>query len=191
MLTLRSNIVMGITANDTTSTTNTAIEVINYLKSQNLEVRFSSDDAFRTDLVDLLAVYQAFDKLGVDRVGITDTAGYASPRRVYDLIRTLRKVISCDIETNFYNDTGCAIANAYCALEAGATHVKTSVLGIGGRNGITPLGGLMARMAAADRQYVMGKYKVEKLKDAEDLVSDAMKVNINAEPQLAAVPLTL
>lgn len=30
-----------------------------------------------------------------------------------------------------------AVANAFCALEAGATHIDTSVLGIGERNGIT------------------------------------------------------
>ena len=93
-------------------------------------------------------------------------------------MRTLRGVVSCDIETHFHNDTGCAIANAYCALEAGATHVDTSVLGIGERNGITPLGGLMARMIVADREYVMGKYKLEKLKDIEDLVAQAVEVNI-------------
>ena len=93
-------------------------------------------------------------------------------------MRTLRGVVSCDIETHFHNDTGCAIANAYCALEAGATHVDTSVLGIGERNGITPLGGLMARMIVADREYVMSKYKLEKLKDIEDLVAQAVEVNI-------------
>jgi homocitrate synthase len=82
---------------------------------------------------------------------------------VYDLIRTLRGVVSCDIETHFHNDTGCAVANAYCALEAGATHIDTSVLGIGERNGITPLGGLMARMIVADREYVTGKYKLHKV----------------------------
>jgi homocitrate synthase len=46
-------------------------------------------------------------------------------------------VIACDIEIHLHDDTGCAIANAYCALEAGATHIDTSVLGIGERNGIT------------------------------------------------------
>lgn len=81
-----------------------------------------------------------------------------SPRQVYDLVRTLRGVVKCDIETHFHDDTGCAIANAFCALEAGATHIDTSVLGIGERNGITPLGGLMARMLVADRDYVKGKY---------------------------------
>ena len=57
----------------------------------------------------------------------------------------------------------------FCAYiftcEAGATHIDTSVIGIGERNGITPLGGLMARMIVADRDYVKNKYKLEKIKE--------------------------
>ncbi|KAB8621917.1 hypothetical protein FH972_026026 [Carpinus fangiana] len=163
---------------DITYIKNTALEVIEFVKSKGLEIRFSSEDSFRSDLVDLLTIYSAVDKIGVHRVGIADTVGCASPRQVYDLVRTLRGVVHCDIETHFHNDTGCAIANAYCALEAGATHVDTSVLGIGERNGITPLGGLMARMLAADRDYVKSKYNLLKLKEVEDLVADAVEVNI-------------
>ncbi|EON67906.1 homocitrate synthase, mitochondrial [Coniosporium apollinis CBS 100218] len=163
---------------DMTYIKNTAIEVIEFVKSKGLEIRFSSEDSFRSDLVDLLTIYSAVDKVGVNRVGIADTVGCATPRQVYDLVRTLRGVVSCDIETHFHNDTGCAIANAYCALEAGATHVDTSVIGIGERNGITPLGGLMARMIVADRDYVKGKYKLEKLKEIEDLVAEAVQINI-------------
>jgi homocitrate synthase len=155
-----------------------AIEVIEFVKSKGIEIRFSSEDSFRSDLVDLLSIYQAVDKVGVNRVGIADTVGCASPRQVYDLVRTLRGVVSCDIETHFHNDTGCAVANAYCALEAGATHIDTSVLGIGERNGITPLGGLMARMIVAAPDYVKGKYKLHKLKEIENLVAEAVEVNI-------------
>ena len=155
----------------------TAIEVINFVKSKGLEIRFSSEDSFRSDLVDLLSIYSAVDKVGVHRVGIADTVGCASPRQVYDLVRTLRGVVSCDIETHFHNDSGCAIANAFCALEAGATHIDTSVLGIGERNGITPLGGLMSRMIVADRDYVKKKYKLEKLKELEDIVAEAVEIS--------------
>lgn len=137
----------------------------------------SSEDSFRSDLVDLLSLYRAVDKVGVHRVGIADTVGCASPRQVYDLVRTLRGVVSCDIETHFHDDTGCAIANAYCALEAGATHIDTSVLGIGERNGITPLGGLMARMIVTSPEYVKSKYKLHKLKELEDLVAEAVEIN--------------
>ncbi|KAF9875793.1 homocitrate synthase [Colletotrichum karsti] len=163
---------------DMTYIINTAIEVIQFVKSKGLEIRFSSEDSFRSDLVDLLSVYSAVDKVGVHRVGIADTVGCASPRQVYDLVRTLRGVVSCDIETHFHNDTGCAIANAYCALEAGATHIDTSVIGIGERNGITPLGGLMARMIVAAPEYTKSKYKLHKLKELEDLVAESVEINI-------------
>jgi homocitrate synthase len=104
--------------------------------------------------------------------------GCANPRQVYDLVRTLRGVVSCDIECHFHNDTGCAIANAYCALEAGATHIDTSILGIGERNGITPIGGLLARMYAADKEYIKTKYNLEKLRDLENIVAEAVNVSI-------------
>ncbi|KAL6693571.1 homocitrate synthase [Trichoderma pleuroticola] len=156
----------------------TALEVIEYVKSQGVEVRFSSEDSFRSDLVDLLTLYKAVDKAGVNRVGVADTVGGATPRMVYDLIRTLRGVVSCDIETHFHDDTGCAVANAHSALEAGATHVDTSVLGIGERNGITPLGALMARMVVTAPDYVINKYNLKALKEVEELVASAVQINI-------------
>ncbi|KAL9104403.1 MAG: hypothetical protein Q9163_000661 [Psora crenata] len=156
----------------------TALEVVRFVQSKGLEVRFSSEDSFRSDLVDLLNIYSAVDKVGVNRVGIADTIGVADPRQVYDLVRTLRGCVRADIETHMHNDTGCAIANSFCALQAGATHVDTSVLGIGERNGITPLGGFVARMLTHDRDYVKSKYDLTKLKPLEDLVANAVEINI-------------
>jgi homocitrate synthase len=52
------------------------------------------------------------------------------------------------------------------------------VLGIGERNGITPLGGFVARMLVANRDYVRGKYDLTKLKAIEELVADAVEVHI-------------
>ncbi|KAF9108004.1 mitochondrial Homoaconitase [Mortierella sp. AM989] len=157
-----------------------ATEVINYVKSKGLEVRFSSEDSFRSDLVDLLNLYKAVDQLGVNRVGIADTVGCANPRQVYDLVKTLRSVLkpTTDIECHFHNDTGCATANAYAALEAGATHIDTSVLGIGERNGITPIGNLIARMFTVDPDYVASKYQLHKLRDLENLIADAVEIQV-------------
>jgi len=155
-----------------------AIEVIEYVKRQGLEVRFSSEDSFRSDLVDLLTIYRAVDKIGVNRVGIADTVGVANPRQVYDLVRTLRSVVHCDIEFHGHNDTGCAIANAYCALEAGATHVDTSVLGIGERNGITPLGGLIARLYAYNAEPIRQRYNLPLLREVENYVAGLVSVDV-------------
>lgn len=155
-----------------------AIEVIEYIKGQGLEVRFSSEDSFRSDLVDLLTIYRAVDKIGVNRVGIADTVGVANPRQVYDLVRTLRGVVSCDIEFHGHNDTGCAIANAFCALEAGATHIDTSVLGIGERNGIPPLGGMIARMYAHNPEQIRQKYNLPLLREVENYVAGLVGVDV-------------
>lgn len=114
----------------------------------------------------------------MNRVGIADTVGCANPRQVYDLVRTLRGVVSCDIECHFHEDSGCSIANAYCALEAGATHIDTSVLGIGERNGITPLGGLIARMYITDPEYVKSKYDLKALREVENIVADAVQISV-------------
>ena len=83
-----------------------------------------------------------------------------------------------NIEIHFHDDTGCAIANAFCALEAGATHIATTVLGIGERNDITPLGGLMACMVGWDREYKVIKHNIDKLGYIEDLVAKAVRVEI-------------
>ena len=41
-----------------------AIEVIEFVKSKGIEIRFSSEDSFRSDLVDLLNIYRTVDKIG-------------------------------------------------------------------------------------------------------------------------------
>lgn len=155
-----------------------AREVIEYIKSQGREVRFSSEDSFRSDLVDLLHVYREIDKIGVNRVGIADTVGVANPRQVYKLVKTVRSVVSCDIEFHGHNDTGCAIANSYCALEAGATHIDTAVLGIGERNGIPPLGGFVARMYSVNPQYVKSKYNLPMIREIENYVSEIVNIQV-------------
>lgn len=49
------------------------IEYLRYVKSKGLEIRFSSEDSFRSNLVDLLNIYSAVDKVGVTRVSMTNS----------------------------------------------------------------------------------------------------------------------
>jgi homocitrate synthase len=152
-------------------------EVVAYLKSQGMETRFSTEDTFRSNLADVFTVYRAMDLAGVDRVGVADTVGIADPLRTYNLIRSLREVVHCDIEFHGHNDSGCAIANAFCALEAGATHIDTTVMGIGERNGITSLGGLIARLYTMNPALVQ-KYNLPMLREVEALVAEKVGVEI-------------
>ncbi len=154
-----------------------AREVVSFLLGHGFEVRFSTEDSFRSNIEDIIPIYQAVDALGINRVGIADTVGVATPLQVYDLVSRVRQAVGCDIEFHGHNDSGCAIANAFCALEAGATHVDVSVLGIGERNGIAPLGGLVARLYAHDRQLV-AKYNLPKIVDLDNMVADIVGVGI-------------
>jgi len=154
-----------------------ASEVVNFIRGQGVEVRFSTEDSFRSTPEDIFRVYEAVDAIGVNRVGIADTVGVATPRQVYELVSALRQRVSCDIEFHGHNDSGCAIANAFEALDAGATHVDTSVLGIGERNGITPMGGLIARLYATDPSSV-AKYDLPLLRRVDSTVAQMVGVDI-------------
>jgi len=143
-----------------------------------LEVRFSAEDSFRTEEADLLTVYRAAAKLGVHRVGLADTVGIATPRQVFTAVREVRRAVPCDIGFHGHNDTGCAVANAHEAVSAGATHVDVSVLGIGERIGISPLGGFIARMYSLDPQGVAKRYRLGQLRELERLVARAAGVEI-------------
>jgi homocitrate synthase len=147
-------------------------------RSAGMEVRFSAEDAFRSEVLDLLAVYQAAERMGVSRVGVADTVGIATPRQVYALVREIRRAVRCDIGFHGHNDTGCAVANAYEAAAAGATHVDVSVLGIGERVGITPLGAFVARLFALEPHEIAQRYQLGQLRELERLVARTTGVEI-------------
>ena len=158
-----------------------AAETLTWIRDQapDIELRFSTEDSFRSEEKELLQVYLAVDKLGVvDRFGVADTVGIATPTQVGRLVDTLRRLTTADIEFHGHNDSGSAIANAFAALEAGATHIDTSVLGIGERNGITSLSGFIARMYTHDRETVLRQYRVDMLRDIDLLVADLVGVDI-------------
>ncbi|MGH7723020.1 MAG: homocitrate synthase [Candidatus Dormibacteria bacterium] len=150
---------------------------IGLVRGAGLEVRFSCEDSFRTDPDDLLRLHTAVAGLGVDRIGVADTVGVATPADVSRLVGALRRAVTCDIEFHGHNDTGCAVANALAALEAGASHIDTTVLGIGERNGIVPLSGLVARLLTVQPE-LLEDYRLDLLTALDGLVAGMLGVEI-------------
>lgn len=155
-----------------------SLAVIEHVRSTGKSVRFSSEDTFRSERSDLLRVYSAADAAGVNRVGLADTVGVATPSQVRELVADLRAVVRCDIEFHGHNDTGCAIANAFEAVRSGATHIDTSILGIGERNGITPLGGFLARMYTQNSEQLSSRYRLPMLPELDSLIARLTGVGI-------------
>ncbi|MFV9507642.1 MAG: homocitrate synthase [Oscillochloridaceae bacterium umkhey_bin13] len=154
-----------------------AAVVLGYLRQHNVAIRFSCEDTFRTDLPALMRIYRAVEALGAQRVGLADTVGVATPRQVYEVVAQVRAAVGCDIEFHGHNDAGCAVANTFCAWEAGATHLNVTVLGIGERNGIASLSGMIARLASLDPALVAG-YDLAMLPELDHMVAAMIGVAV-------------
>ncbi len=157
--------------------TKLAVSMVEYVRSQGKFVRFGAEDAFRTDLKDLLYICAALDEAGVDQVDFPDTVGGATPFEVYDRLREFTRRFRFKVEYHGHNDTGSAIANAHAALEAGAICINTTVLGIGERNGICPLSGLVGRLYSLD-PGLLAKYNLKELPKIDKLVAQMLGVPI-------------
>jgi homocitrate synthase len=157
-----------------------ALEVLGFIRQQapDIILRFSTEDTFRSKESDLLRVYLAMADSGlVNRLGVADTVGVALPTQVYAMVQQLVRLTGLDIEFHGHNDSGCAIANASEALDAGATHIDTTILGIGERNGITPLGGLIARLYTLNHDYVK-KYDLQILPKLDYTIGEICGIGI-------------
>ena len=82
---------------------------------------------------EVLRLLQAVLDLGVDRVGLADTVGYADPRQVGELFARAREVAGDKLGCGHFHDTrGLGLANVMAALQAGETRFDACLAGIGG-----------------------------------------------------------
>lgn len=104
-----------------------------------LEVGVGCEDASRADLGFLCALAATAERCGARRLRFADTLGILEPFGTYDRIATLRRHSGLEIEMHAHDDLGLATANTLAACKAGATHVNTTVNGLGERAGNAPL----------------------------------------------------
>ena len=71
--------------------------------------------------------------IGVDHVGVADTIGVGTPRKVQAAVeRALEHYPLAEVSGHFHDTYGQALANIYACLEMGVHHFDTSVAGLGG-----------------------------------------------------------
>jgi hydroxymethylglutaryl-CoA lyase len=71
--------------------------------------------------------------IGVQHVGIADTIGVGTPRRVQAAMeRALKHFPLAEVSGHFHDTYGQALANIYACLEMGIAHFDASVAGLGG-----------------------------------------------------------
>ena len=114
-------------------------ESIEHAKSHGLYISCNAEDASRADRDFLIQFAQTAKDAGADRVRFCDTLGIMEPLKTYKVIKDLIDHVDLPVEMHTHNDFGMATANAVAGIQAGATFLSTTVLGIGERTGNAPL----------------------------------------------------
>jgi homocitrate synthase len=118
----------------------TMTEHIRYARKKGLKVRYTPEDATRTDFDYLLKSCKAAIKAGADRISIADTIGIATPENFFNLVKKIKQNIkNCKLDLHCHNDFGLALANSLAGIRAGADCIHVTVNGIGERAGIPDL----------------------------------------------------
>jgi len=102
---------------------------------QGLTVCVGGEDASRADPEFLLQVLEAVQAAGAVRFRFADTVGIMEPLGMLALMQRLRAASDLQLEIHAHDDLGLATANSLAAVVGGATHVNTTVLGLGERAG--------------------------------------------------------
>jgi homocitrate synthase NifV len=100
-----------------------------------LDVIVGCEDASRADPEFMLRVVEAAQMCGARRIRYADTLGVMEPFGVHKAISALRGATDMEIEMHAHDDFGLATANSLAAAVAGATHINTTVNGLGERAG--------------------------------------------------------
>ncbi len=143
----------------------------------NLWLRFSGEDAFRTDLSSLFNVYDQIVDL-VNTIGTPDTTGTATPKAVAKRVRDLKtRYPKINLECHFHNDLGLAMANTMAAIDNGAEFVDSTVWGMAERSGITSTTAALLNFSHLDPE-ILKSYKTELCYPLNVLMASILKTQV-------------
>jgi len=152
-----------------------ALDTVEYAKDHGLIVRFSAEDATRTDFETLKKLYKKAEEYHADYISVADTVGIMNPRTTYYMISEIKKVVKIPICMHCHDDLGMALANTLAGAEAGAKQLHTTVNGIGERSGNTPLEEMLVTLKL---HYGVDAYDLTRLKDLSKLVESYSGVSV-------------
>jgi isopropylmalate/homocitrate/citramalate synthase len=129
----------------------TTAQAVAFAVKEGLPIFLVTEDTTRADPETLRRVYSAAIRAGAHRVCIADTVGHATPAGAAAVVRFVAGVVDecgggVGIDWHGHRDRGMAIANTLAAIDAGATRVHGTALGIGERVGNTPIDLLLVNL---------------------------------------------
>ena len=156
-------------------------EAVEFAVAEGLEVMYVTEDTVRSNPDDLRQLFTAAVDAGAKRVCLCDTVGAAVPRGVTNLVSWVARLLAelgvegrVGIDWHGHRDRGLDVANTLAALEAGATRVHGTALGVGERVGNTPMEQLLVNLKLLGWR----NDDLTKLPEYVDLVSRSVGVPI-------------
>jgi 2-isopropylmalate synthase len=159
-------------------------DTVAYLKMAGKEVIFDAEhyfDGFRDDPEYALSILRTAAEAGATTLVLCDTNGGTLPTELKAVVgRTVREFPGVEIGIHTHNDTGCGVANALAAVEAGATHVQGTINGVGERCGncdlITTIANLQLKMGLK----VLEDERLRRLTEVSNYVSELMNLTLDS-----------
>jgi 2-isopropylmalate synthase len=126
-------------------------ESVGFAVAQGLPCMFVTEDTTRADPEHVRALYETANQAGAKRVCICDTCGHATPDGVRALVEYVVSIVrrsgaDVGVDWHGHRDRGLGLTNALTALEAGATRVHATALGVGERAGNTEMDILLVNL---------------------------------------------
>jgi 2-isopropylmalate synthase len=128
-------------------------EAVEFAIGEGLEVMYVTEDTIRAAPDDLRQLLSAAVESGATRLCLCDTVGAAVPWAVRNLVIWVGSLLdewgvaeTVGIDWHGHRDRGLDLANTLAALEAGATRVHGTALGVGERVGNTPIEQLLVNL---------------------------------------------
>ena len=126
-------------------------EAVTFAVGEGLPVMYVTEDTTRADPDTLRKLYSTAIRAGARRVCISDTVGHATPDGARAVVRFIATVVDecgggIGIDWHGHRDRDLAVVNALAALDAGATRVHGTAIGIGERVGNTPMDSLLVNL---------------------------------------------
>jgi 2-isopropylmalate synthase len=115
-------------------------EAVEFGVKNGLTIMFVTEDTTRANPEHVKALYETAIEAGAKRICVCDTCGHATPNGVKRLVAFVKSIVDemkvdVGIDWHGHRDRGMGLMNALAALEAGATRVHATALGIGERTG--------------------------------------------------------
>jgi len=128
-------------------------EAVSFAVTEGLPVLMVTEDTTRAQPDVLKAIYTTAIECGARRLCLADTVGHATPEGTRRLVRfVIEKIVrpsgeDVGVDWHGHRDRGLGLANAMAAIQAGATRVHGTALGIGERSGNTEMDLLLVNLA--------------------------------------------